>query len=84
MNPRWRFCRYGEGGFFRPHRDACYTESADSRSMLTVNIYLNDSYEGGSTNFLAKRYGKAEDREVTFRYATFLPLHTILSNLLSR
>jgi hypothetical protein len=55
-NSRWRICCYpGDGkGHFGPHRDAEYVVSADRRSILTVNGYLNALPEGvgGSTRFL--------------------------------
>ena len=51
MNNFWRFCRYEEGGYFKPHRDGCKIDSPTSRSLFTVNIYLNDT-DGGATQFL--------------------------------
>jgi len=55
-NPRWRICKYpGDGkGHFGPHRDGEYVVSADRRSILTVNGYLNALPEGfgGATRFL--------------------------------
>jgi hypothetical protein len=55
-NPRWRICCYpGDGkGYFGPHRDGEYVVSADRRSILTVNGYLNALPEGlgGGTRFL--------------------------------
>jgi hypothetical protein len=51
MSPHWRFCRYTQGGFFRPHSDACHVESPLRRSILTVNVYLNDC-DGGATRLL--------------------------------
>lgn len=54
-NPRLRVCRYAPGGKFAPHTDGDYRESATTRSLLTVNIYLNDVHpsQGGATTFLA-------------------------------
>lgn len=51
MNEQWRFCRYTSGGFFYPHRDGCYIESENQRSILTFNLYLNKT-DGGATNFI--------------------------------
>ncbi|GAM18569.1 hypothetical protein SAMD00019534_017440 [Acytostelium subglobosum LB1] len=45
------FGRYEPGGRFKPHLDATYAESPDRRSIFTMQIYLNDDYEGGKTNF---------------------------------
>jgi prolyl 4-hydroxylase len=51
--------RYDEGGHFVPHHDACTGTSEFCKRMdsyigpryLTVLIYLNDDYKGGSTVF---------------------------------
>ncbi|KYQ91724.1 hypothetical protein DLAC_07506 [Tieghemostelium lacteum] len=45
------FGRYEPGGRFKPHFDATYAENPDKRSIYTIQIYLNDDYEGGKTNF---------------------------------
>ncbi|EFA86274.1 hypothetical protein PPL_00836 [Heterostelium album PN500] len=45
------FGRYEPGGRFKPHLDATYAESPDTRSIYTMQIYLNDDYNGGKTNF---------------------------------
>lgn len=44
INHCFRFCKYvpaSDG--FKAHRDATYIENEDSRSILTILIYLNDS-----------------------------------------
>lgn len=38
-------------GFF-PHRDSSYIHDADTRSILTIVIYLNDTFQGGDTIFI--------------------------------
>ncbi|KAI8852845.1 hypothetical protein BC829DRAFT_46780 [Chytridium lagenaria] len=38
-------------GLFAPHLDAQYCPHADKRSLLSVVIYLTDSFEGGETRF---------------------------------
>eukprot|EP01133_Synstelium_polycarpum_P022389 gene22389-26858_t len=45
------FGRYEPGGRFKPHLDATYAENPDKRSIYTMQIYLNDDYTGGNTNF---------------------------------
>lgn len=50
---------YTEGGYFKPHYDACngskeYCERMDGEHgprLFTLLIYLNDDYEGGGTQF---------------------------------
>merc|ERR1712188_112044 len=60
-NPRMRFCRYFEGGFFLPHQDGKYVKDARSESLWTVNIYLNGGFEGGHTNFLKEHYADVSE-----------------------
>lgn len=44
INHCFRFCKYVPGSDgFKAHRDATYIENEDSRSILTILIYLNDS-----------------------------------------
>jgi len=51
--------KYGKGGFFSPHYDACYGDKEFCQRMnsnggprlWTFMIYLNDGYEGGRTTF---------------------------------
>lgn len=51
MNERFRFYRYDPGQLFDWHRDGAFTRSARERSMFTLIFYLNDGFEGGSTDF---------------------------------
>lgn len=50
LNERLRFYRYRSGQAFRWHRDGAYVRSADERSALTLLLYLNDDFAGGSTD----------------------------------
>lgn len=53
LNPHFRLCKYHEGGHFGPHYDSDYVESPlCKRSLKTFMLYLNDTYEGGETNFV--------------------------------
>lgn len=57
LNERFRFCRYQGGQSFRIHRDGAHAPSADVRSRLTLQIYLDDGFVGGHTRFYASRHG---------------------------
>jgi len=57
LNERFRFCRYRDGQSFRIHRDGAHARSDDERSRLTLQIYLDDGFEGGHTRFYASRTG---------------------------
>ena len=53
LNERFRFLRYTEGQYFKPHYDGSYTTPDGSRrSMVTCQIYLNEGFVGGNTNIL--------------------------------
>lgn len=44
LNERLRFLKYGEGQYFKPHCDSCYSSPDKSlKSFLTLHLYLNDS-----------------------------------------
>ena len=51
FNERMRFYRYGPGEYFKWHKDGTFVRSADCESFLTFMIFLNDSFEGGATEF---------------------------------
>lgn len=53
LNNRFRFLRYDPGTYFKPHEDGRYHHVPDgTRSMVTVQIYLNEGFKGGETNIL--------------------------------
>lgn len=53
LNERLRFLRYDPGQKFEPHHDGAYMRPDGSEvSRVTVQLYLNEGFEGGSTNFL--------------------------------
>lgn len=53
LNPLLRFLRYESGDYFRPHRDLCHLdETTRFESGLTIQLYLNDGFEGGETVFM--------------------------------
>ncbi|XP_063437917.1 uncharacterized protein LOC134718955 isoform X2 [Mytilus trossulus] len=49
---RLRILRYDPGEYFRPHYDGMYKRDNGERSYVTVQIYLNEGFEGGSTTFI--------------------------------
>ncbi|MEM7541151.1 MAG: oxidoreductase [Pseudomonadota bacterium] len=67
LNARFRFYRYGEGDYFKPHTDGGWPGSRVIDGELVVDayrgfysqftylIFLNDGYEGGRTQFLVSR-----------------------------
>jgi prolyl 4-hydroxylase len=51
LNERFRIYRYEPGQYFRWHFDGAFHRSPIERSEFTVLIYLNDDFEGGTTDF---------------------------------
>lgn len=51
VNERFRCYRYEPGQRFAPHFDGAYVRSATERSELTLMVYLNDGFDGGTTRF---------------------------------
>ena len=63
LNARFRFYRYRQGDFFKPHTDGAWPGSrvrdgrlihdayGDRLSWMTCLLFLNDAYEGGRTLF---------------------------------
>lgn len=76
VNECVRFCKYGKGGHFQPHRDGGFVLTDDDRSVYTVLIYLNSrdqDFRGGSTvlfpgndesDSTVRRSGKEDDSSV--------------------
>jgi predicted 2-oxoglutarate/Fe(II)-dependent dioxygenase YbiX len=62
LNPCFRFSRYNEGGNFPLHCDGKNYHNGDDgvsmESLFTLNIFLNDDFKGGETDFFSKRGGK--------------------------
>eukprot|EP01038_Epipyxis_sp_PR26KG_P016482 gene16482-22490_t len=56
LNECWRLAKYFQGDQFQSHVDA-YFESDDeiNKSMFTVNLYMNEEFEGGETIFHLSR-----------------------------
>jgi len=53
LNERMRILRYSEEHFFAPHRDGCYMRNTEEMSFMTIMIYLNSDFGGGSTNLIS-------------------------------
>eukprot|EP00388_Colpodella_angusta_P027151 GDKK01008422.1.p1 GENE.GDKK01008422.1~~GDKK01008422.1.p1 ORF type:complete len:224 (+),score=45.43 GDKK01008422.1:64-735(+) len=56
LNPRWRLAKYVPGDVFKSHVDAFFEDDSQGigrglKSMYTVNIYMNENFEGGNTAF---------------------------------
>ncbi len=59
MNPYLRFLRYDPGQYFRQHKDGMFRDGTEF-SVLTVQLYLNDGFDGGDTVF----FDPVEDRYI--------------------
>lgn len=51
VNERFRCYRYAPGQKFASHFDGAYRRSASERSELTLMVYLNEGFVGGTTAF---------------------------------
>ncbi|MDC0721990.1 2OG-Fe(II) oxygenase [Nannocystis bainbridge] len=51
LNERLRFYRYEPGQYFRWHHDGAFHRSLHEQSLLTVMLYLDAEFTGGSTEF---------------------------------
>mmetsp|Transcript_57075 Transcript_57075/g.144889 ORF Transcript_57075/g.144889 Transcript_57075/m.144889 type:complete len:465 (-) Transcript_57075:234-1628(-) len=60
LNECWRLSKYHPSDRFEKHVDTCFQRSYDLTSMLTVNIYLNDGFGGGSTRFYFNDHDSAD------------------------
>jgi prolyl 4-hydroxylase len=50
-NERFRGYRYQPGQRFAPHFDGSFARNEHEVSLVTLLVYLNDDFSGGSTNF---------------------------------
>ena len=56
LNERLRFLRYDPGQKFKGHFDGMYIRPDNSEaSYITVQLYLNEGFKGGSTTFLHRQ-----------------------------
>ncbi len=66
FNERFRFYRYTSEQYFKWHQDGTHRPSAHEESFLTFIIYLNDSYEGGATEFAWEKVQPMAGRALVF------------------
>ncbi len=52
LNTHFRYSKYEHGMEFEQHRDGVNQDKNGYRSIFTLNIFLNDEFEGGETDFL--------------------------------
>jgi len=60
LNERLRLLRYDPGHFFMPHMDGTYQRDNGERSYITIQLYLNEGYKGGSTTFLHSKNASSD------------------------
>jgi len=77
LNKRFRFYKYGEGDFFKPHTDGSWPGSRvvdgklisnaypDRYSQMTFLILLNDDFTGGETAFYIDRKNPSKPAKST-------------------
>jgi len=51
LNERFRIYRYKKHQQFKKHSDGSFQRSQKQESKLTFMVYLNESFEGGATDF---------------------------------
>src|SRR5665647_2704867 len=51
LNAHFRFSKYEHGQEFGIHKDGFNVDKDGNRSVMTLNIFLNDEFKGGETDF---------------------------------
>jgi len=51
INDHFRFSKYSHNGKFPMHNDGQNFDKDDNQSYMTINIFLNDDFNGGETEF---------------------------------
>ena len=51
LNNIFRISKYIKGCQFQIHKDGVNQDNRGNRSVMTLNIFLNDDFEGGETDF---------------------------------
>jgi len=51
LNTHFRYSKYEHGMEFSKHRDGINQDKNGNRSVITFNIFLNDEFNGGETDF---------------------------------
>ena len=57
MNTHFRYSKYEPGMQFERHRDGINQDQNGNRSVCTLNIFLNDNFDGGETDFFEGKNG---------------------------
>eukprot|EP01126_Amoeba_proteus_P066217 TRINITY_DN9535_c0_g2_i1.p1 TRINITY_DN9535_c0_g2~~TRINITY_DN9535_c0_g2_i1.p1 ORF type:complete len:239 (+),score=29.68 TRINITY_DN9535_c0_g2_i1:79-717(+) len=52
VNERLRFLRYTPGQYFARHMDGWFSRKNGERSWLTLQLYLNEGFQGGETTII--------------------------------
>lgn len=65
LNDHFRFSKYHPGQEFKIHRDGFNIDSEGGQSIMTLNIFLNDQFKGGETDF----FYDFDDKEPELRYS---------------
>lgn len=70
LNSHFRFSKYRAGGSFPLHCDGTNLdkdradEHGETMSLFTLNIFLNDDFDGGETEFFNRHRGKYVSRYI--------------------
>ncbi len=70
LNSHFRFSKYAAGGHFPLHRDGTNLDKdrletyGETQSMFTLNIFLNDDFLGGETEFFSQKRGQFSSRYI--------------------
>ena len=66
INERFRFYRYSEHQKFSWHLDGKVTDTHGDETFLTFMVYLNDDFDGGSTDFNWEKVKPKRGRALVF------------------
>ena len=80
LNERFRFYRYTENQMFRLHRDFPYARN-NQESKLSFIIYLNESFEGGQTDFRQFEISPKTGRAIAFDHNLLHEGKSVLSGI---
>ena len=70
-NPMFRIAKYQEGGQFEIHMDGVNKDENGNISTLTLNIFLNDNFDGGETDFFHEKKLRYSVKPETGKAALF-------------
>jgi len=60
LNECWRLAKYSPGDRFQGHCDGSFVRSDKEKSMFTVNVYMNEGFQGGCTRFFLTSMKEAD------------------------